>query len=112
MTDFDVDMNALSLKTGGWDGLERAAEEEDAAADEILVLGHAIDRLSETEDGKLLLSFLRRQTIDRPALPLDLGGYPAAEVGVQLAFREGQNSVVARILELARMAREEVKHGR
>lgn len=104
--------NMTDLSQPGWGGLDltRSAIEARSkeAARKRLDMAHLVDAVFSTQDGQIVLEHLLDLTVRKPMLPATVPAQQpvtSAETVPYVAFREGQNSVVAHISMLIEQAR-------
>tara|TARA_B000000532_G_C18851155_1_gene399550 strand:- start:883 stop:1188 length:306 start_codon:yes stop_codon:yes gene_type:complete len=91
------------INSVGWDGVNASADQLTITNEETqLGLDISFRKTFQTEDGKKVLEYLRKVTIEQPCWT------PGADVSYGYA-REGQNSIVREIEQRIRRANEPSK---
>lgn len=102
MTDIASEITSRLGASQGWDRFEdmgrNAAEDFKRQREEMLAEAALIARPFKTPDGQALLDLLVKRTLFRPlAKPIE--GYTMEQQALYAAQREGQNQIVAMILQ-------------
>jgi len=101
-------MTALQeLTSVGWDGLEGVGPKMDAAtramASKRRDIALAVARLFATDDGRVVLDWLRSETVGRDMVPIQVGHQEPItfeQMAPYVTMRHGQNQIV-RMIEAA-----------